>query len=317
MKLHKDKDAFLAILQRVNEVTGIRTDILEKDYYVTLMLKELADKQCSLPAYFKGGTALCKALGTIQRFSEDIDLTVRIDDCSNTRAKRRLEQAAQGYVSLARAEKKEFEHNRKGSISCVYAYKPIVDFPSNDALQRFGYVRIEATSFTVSEPIGSLEIAPVLYERAGENQRNILAADYDVMPFQVGTISIERIFVDKIFAAEFYYERQEYLDVAKHLYDIAVMSKLDVVDRLRGDAERLQEMVNYKRKEESMRIGSDLADKPFMGFAIAKGISNDKNLEQAFTRMQDVYVFDDVYRIEYPSACSTLTEVLATISSLS
>lgn len=83
MQLHNNHDAFLALLQHVNEAAGVRIDILEKDYYVTLLLRELADKQDVLPAYFKGGTALYKALGTIQRFSEDIDLTVRIDDCSN------------------------------------------------------------------------------------------------------------------------------------------------------------------------------------------------------------------------------------------
>ena len=56
MKLHEDKYSFLNILNLINESSGIRTDILEKDYYVTLLLKELADKQKSLPAYFKGGT---------------------------------------------------------------------------------------------------------------------------------------------------------------------------------------------------------------------------------------------------------------------
>lgn len=54
-----------------------RTDVLEKDYYVVLTLKELAGMQKDdLPAFFKGGTALYKALKTTNRFSEDIDLSV-------------------------------------------------------------------------------------------------------------------------------------------------------------------------------------------------------------------------------------------------
>ena len=314
MKLHNDKDAFLAILQRINEATGIRADILEKDYYVTLMLKQLADKQDSLPAYFKGGTALYKALGTIQRFSEDIDLTVRIDDCSKTQAKRRLEKAAQDYTSLVRTGKKDLEHNRKGSISCAYDYEPVVDVPSDDALQRFGHVRVEATSFTVSEPISALIIAPALHEQASDDQRDILAASYNVEPFTVETIGIERIFVDKIFAAEFYYERQEYFDVAKHLYDIAVMFRLDAIQNLLANEAHLQDMIAYKREEEAARIGSDLADKSFVDFLISKDISKNADLEQAFNRMQEVYVFDDTYLIEFQSACSTLTEVLFAMS---
>jgi len=52
MRLHKDRDAFGVLLDSVSERTGIRMDILEKDYYVTLLLNELAEKQAKLPAYF-------------------------------------------------------------------------------------------------------------------------------------------------------------------------------------------------------------------------------------------------------------------------
>lgn len=45
MNLHEDKFAFLNIINLVHEDSGIRSDILEKDYYVTLLLRELAGKQ--------------------------------------------------------------------------------------------------------------------------------------------------------------------------------------------------------------------------------------------------------------------------------
>lgn len=41
MRLHEDRAAFRAILLRVASRSGIRQDVLEKDYYVTLMLEEL------------------------------------------------------------------------------------------------------------------------------------------------------------------------------------------------------------------------------------------------------------------------------------
>jgi len=85
MKLHKDKDAFQALLSVIAERTGIREDIIEKDYYLTLLLSELASWQSGMPAYFKGGTALYKAIGSLKRFSEDIDLTVEVQDCSNSK----------------------------------------------------------------------------------------------------------------------------------------------------------------------------------------------------------------------------------------
>lgn len=59
MKLHQDTNAFRVLIEDVHSRTGYRADVLEKDYYVVLVLSELAAKQKDgLPAYFKGGTAL-------------------------------------------------------------------------------------------------------------------------------------------------------------------------------------------------------------------------------------------------------------------
>jgi predicted nucleotidyltransferase component of viral defense system len=55
-----------------------------------------------LPAYFKGCTALYKALKTTNRFSEDIDLSVDSRECSRTQNDKRLERAVKKYVSLQR-----------------------------------------------------------------------------------------------------------------------------------------------------------------------------------------------------------------------
>lgn len=123
MKLHKDKDAFQALLSLIAEKTGIREDIIEKDYYLTLLLSELASWQAELPVYFKGGTALYKAIGSLKRFSEDIDLTVEAQDCSKSQGKKRLEAAANGYTFLPRTSDKTRETNAKGSS--VYEYQSV------------------------------------------------------------------------------------------------------------------------------------------------------------------------------------------------
>lgn len=53
MNLHQDKTAFRVLLSQINQQTGYRLDIIEKDYYVTLILNELAIKQKrGLKAYF-------------------------------------------------------------------------------------------------------------------------------------------------------------------------------------------------------------------------------------------------------------------------
>lgn len=293
MKLHKDKFSFLNIIGLIHGATGIREDILEKDYYVTLLLKELSEKQENLPAYFKGGTALYKAQKSIRRFSEDIDLTICTDNCSGNQAKKRLEAATKKYLSLSRTSRKELEGDRKGSITVVYGYTPVVAVDMNDPLQRFGYVKVEGTSFTVSEPYSTLEIEPIIYTHATEEQRNILLEQFEVMPFPIKTIRMERIFADKIFAAEFYYERAMYFDVAKHIYDVGVMLSLPAIQDMLENTDQFLEMSKYKRLEETRRTGSDLADKKFFDFEIFRGLSDNVVLKEAYQNMQKNYVFSE------------------------
>ena len=45
MRLHEDKEAFESIVLTVANRESIRPDVLEKDYYVALVLAELTEKQ--------------------------------------------------------------------------------------------------------------------------------------------------------------------------------------------------------------------------------------------------------------------------------
>ncbi|MCM1559794.1 MAG: nucleotidyl transferase AbiEii/AbiGii toxin family protein [Butyrivibrio sp.] len=297
MRLHEDKLSFLNMIQLARDASGIREDIIEKDYYVTLMLKELSEKQDELPAYFKGGTALYKAQKSIRRFSEDIDLTVCIDGCSNSQAKKRLELATKKYHSLSRTGRKELEEDRKGSITAVYDYVPGVMVDMADPLQRFGYVKVEGTSFTVSEPVLDMEIEPVLYTYATQEQRAILREQFGVAPFLIKTIRLERIFADKIFAAEFYYKREMYFDVSKHIYDVSVMLGMQLIQKMLDSRDVLAEMTGYKRLEETRRTGSDLAEKKFKDFQILGSFADNPKLRETYNNMQKVYVFAQKDRI--------------------
>ena len=83
-----NKEILEELILNINNRTGIRNDILEKDYYVCLVLKDLAFKQKELQAYFKGGTAVYKILNHMNRFSEDIDLTVKVNESESNNSNR-------------------------------------------------------------------------------------------------------------------------------------------------------------------------------------------------------------------------------------
>ena len=129
------------------------------------------------------------------------------------------------------------------------------------------------------------------------------------MPFSINTIRLERRFVDKVFASEFYYQRQEYFDVSKHIYDLAVMAKIDEIKKLLANPVAMTDMMAFKRHEERARIGSDLADKSISDFEVFKGMNENKALRDTFISMQDIYIFDDNDKIDFQDIAALLLEI--------
>lgn len=311
MKLHEDKDAFGLLLENIHEKTGYRTDVLEKDYYVLLILQELSNFQADgLQAYFKGGTALYKALKTTSRFSEDIDLSVDTRGCSRTQNDKRLERAAKKYVSLPR-DAAQGKTNRSEVIA-VYTYDPVTAFDADDALQRFGKLKVEATSFTISEPVESLEISAMLYNLATEEQKKILETVYDVKPFFIQTITLERIFVDKLFAAEAYVRyssiNQRAFEAAKHIYDLAVIAQHPKVFALLSDSDKLKHLLEIRVKEEQGRLDGipGVVPTEFIFFTQA---GDNSDVCKAYEIMQNQYVLREQDRIEFETAVKALMNI--------
>ena len=72
--LHENREEFTNAVNLASEYFHILPIIAEKDYYVTMILRELSERQDFI--VFKGGTSLSKCHKAIKRFSEDIDITI-------------------------------------------------------------------------------------------------------------------------------------------------------------------------------------------------------------------------------------------------
>ena len=68
--LHSDREQFRDAIDLAYEQTGVMVQAIEKDYYVTMLLRLLAQKMPYI--VFKGGTSLSKCHKVIRRFSEVI-----------------------------------------------------------------------------------------------------------------------------------------------------------------------------------------------------------------------------------------------------
>ncbi|MBU1044564.1 MAG: nucleotidyl transferase AbiEii/AbiGii toxin family protein [Candidatus Omnitrophica bacterium] len=85
--LHKDKEKFSDMIYRVVKQTGFPAQLLEKDYYLTLILSRINDLSADL--IFKGGTCLNKVYYVYYRLSEDLDFSMKLPEYTTTRGNRR------------------------------------------------------------------------------------------------------------------------------------------------------------------------------------------------------------------------------------
>lgn len=304
MKLHLDADAFRVLIEQVADKTGYRQDVIEKDYYVSMILQELAAFQKDgLPAYFKGGTALYKALHSVRRFSEDIDLSVDVRDCSRTQGDKRLDRATKKYISLPRNAGEG--HSNRSEVISFYNYVPVVEYDVNDVLQRFGKVKIEATSFTISEPTETLSVAPIIYDNATPEQQKILTEQFEVFPFEIVTMTMERIFIDKLFAAEAYTRNAEKehraFEASKHIYDLAVICIEPRITALFQNEPLLRELLAIRLTEEQQRLDGipGVLPKDFTFFDKA---CDNARIKKAYITMQNQYVLSSADRISMEEA---------------
>ena len=70
-----EHDEFEQAMLRAAEHFAASEQFIEKDYYVTEILRIVAERLGD-KVMFKGGTSLSKGWGLINRFSEDVDLFV-------------------------------------------------------------------------------------------------------------------------------------------------------------------------------------------------------------------------------------------------
>ena len=85
--IHEDKDEFLKVLDKTAQQKKFPLPMLEKDYYITLILSHVVELSEDL--VFKGGTCLSKIYFDYFRLSEDVDFSMKLPSGSVTRGVRR------------------------------------------------------------------------------------------------------------------------------------------------------------------------------------------------------------------------------------
>lgn len=79
-KLRESGDDLFALVGATSEHLGIPQEIVEKDYWVTELLRSSAKPIDDAIVILKGGTSLSMAFGLVERFSEDVDILLVPDE---------------------------------------------------------------------------------------------------------------------------------------------------------------------------------------------------------------------------------------------
>lgn len=85
--IHEDRAQFIDMINVTANRMGFRPLLIEKDYYLTLILSKINDLSADL--IFKGGTCLNKVFYSYHRLSEDLDFSMRLPEYVSTRGDRR------------------------------------------------------------------------------------------------------------------------------------------------------------------------------------------------------------------------------------
>ena len=76
-KVHNDKDYFQKAILYTSSRTEINQELIEKDYYCSLLLDYLFGNE-DTQLVFKGGTCISKVYTDFYRMSEDLDFVISV-----------------------------------------------------------------------------------------------------------------------------------------------------------------------------------------------------------------------------------------------
>lgn len=237
--LHNHEDFKYFIIETASQI-NLSEFIVEKDYWVTYLLKNLVKSEFANEFVFKGGTCLSKAYNLIERFSEDIDLLML--ETEKTQSKTQKEKrlvALREYIDGLN----DLTYTT-GNRSALYAaFRFSFPTASTNITNSVGKEILLEPGFrggTVPE-IEKKTITSYV-----EKLLDGKLEDYDTQPFEINVLSAERIFIEKVFAIKEIYDKDNGETLQKktrHYYDIYKLLQTKEVLTLLTDNIKLESIV--------------------------------------------------------------------------
>ena len=198
------------IIETVARELGRSEQMIEKDTIQSMFLYELAKSE--MPFVFKGGTSLSKAYDLIDRFSEDIDLSM---DCRPTQS----ERAKSKGLIISIAENLGLILSNPGEIKSRYDYNKYV-FKYDSMFAEIPLEIIIETSYYQEVYPFEKRVVGSFVGKFCHDREITLPIPFEAAEVIMNVQSIERTFVDKVFAVCDYKIQNMQDRDSRHLYDI-------------------------------------------------------------------------------------------------
>lgn len=264
-------ERMLAVLDQVSAHTNSAQQTIEKDWWVTQILRVLFSLPYAEHLSFKGGTSLSKAWNIIERFSEDIDIAISreylgfVGELSRTQVSDKLRRAAcsfvrekmqydlrGGLIALGIAPEK---FNVYVNITSVSTTDPEVIYIDYESILPYSEyiahtVKVEVGGRSMAEPVQSVSIQSQI--DAVLSQATIVQPAFDV-----NVVIPERTFLEKVmllheeFAKPMAEVRTERM--SRHLYDLQRMLHTDIAQSALSNEALYRAVVEHRRKFINLR----------------------------------------------------------------
>lgn len=309
----------LGIEERLDvlEITSAKTHLpqlaVEKDWWVTMVLKALSTTRHFQLMSFKGGTSLSKGWNLINRFSEDIDIAMRREGkfsitstSGNQLAK--VRRAARHYIVRELPGEITEALNKMGIVD--FSVEPELTRTDNDGHMTEMRATTHPSSIFVSyksilpevseyiEPTVKIEISCLSMDEPVENKtlRSFMAdtlKEEEDVAVRFPTVVPTRTFLEKIFLLheEFQKENPRSKRMSRHLYDIEKIMDTDFGKSI-GDRELYDSVVKHRSVFNKVDgIDYDLHNPSTLSFIPPEAII--KEWEKDYQSMQNHFIYEE------------------------
>lgn len=284
------------IVETVSREYGISEIMVEKDTIQSMFLYELSKSE--LPFVFKGGTSLSKAYNLIERFSEDIDLSMNRRPTQSERI-----QSKEFIISIA--EKLGLTLTNSEKIKSRYDYNKYI-FTYDSMFSELPLeIIIETSYYQAVYPVEQYIVGSFVGEFCKE-YKIILPIPFEEMEVIMNVQSMERTFVDKVFAVCDYKIENIRNRESRHLYDICkLLEKVELNPQL-------DELVDKVREDRMKSKNNPSAQLQYNIPEMLREIIRSKFYESDYKNITQKLLYEDVsysYAIEHGIAIIAESDV--------